>query len=68
MNIKNKYPLPRIDYLFYQVRGASIFSKIDLRSRHDQIIKDEDIHKTKFHTCYGNYEFMVLLFGLTNAH
>ena len=49
MTVKNKYPLPRIDDLFDQLKGASVFSKIDLRSRYHQLrIKDADVHKTTF--------------------
>jgi hypothetical protein len=54
VTIKNKYPLPRIDILFDQLAGAKIFSKVDLRSGYHQIR-------------YGLYEYLVILFGLTNA-
>ena len=55
--MKNKYPLPRIYDLFDQIRGAKVFSKIDLRSGYHHVrIKDEDIHKTAFKTSYGHYE------------
>ena len=68
LTVKNKYLLPRIDYLFDQLKGASIFSKIDLRSRCYQLrIKDVDVHKMAFKTRYGHYEFLVIPFGLTNA-
>jgi hypothetical protein len=69
VTIKNKYPLPRIDDLFDQLKGACVFSKIDLRSRYHQLkIRASDIPKTTFITRYGLYEYMVMSFGLTNAH
>jgi hypothetical protein len=66
--IKNKYPLPRIEDLFDQMKGAGVFSKIDLRSGYHQLkIQKSDIPKTTFHTRYGLYEYTLMSFGLTNA-
>jgi hypothetical protein len=68
VTVKNKCPLPRIEDLFYQLRGASVFSKIDLRSGYHQLrIRPSDIPKTTFITKYGLYEFMVMSFDLMNA-
>jgi hypothetical protein len=68
VTIKNKYPLPRMDDLFDQLKRACIFSKIDLRSGYHQLkIRASDIPKIAFITWYSLYEYMVMSFGLTNA-
>ncbi|KAL0550149.1 hypothetical protein IC582_014651 [Cucumis melo] len=68
VTVKNRYPLPRIDDLFDQLQGATVFSKIDLRSGYHQLrIKDADVPKTTFRSRYRHYEFIVMSFGLTNA-
>jgi hypothetical protein len=65
---KNKYPMPRIDDLFDQLKAACVFSKIDLQSRYHQLkIRASDILKTTFITCYYLYKYTVISFELTNA-
>ncbi|GJU82477.1 putative reverse transcriptase domain-containing protein [Tanacetum coccineum] len=68
LTVKNRYPLLRIDNLFDQLQGSRVYSKIDLRSGYHQLrFQEENILKAAFRTCYGHYEFQVMLFGLTNA-
>ncbi|GKD48887.1 putative reverse transcriptase domain-containing protein [Tanacetum coccineum] len=68
LTVKNRYPLPRINDLFDQLQGSSVYSKINLRSGYHQLrVRDEDIPKTGFRTRYGHYEFQVMPFGLTNS-
>jgi len=68
VTVNNNYPLPRIEDLFDQLRGAKVFSMINLRSGCHQLrIRPSDIPKTAFTTRYGLYEYTVMSFGLTNA-
>ena len=65
---QKQVPPPRIDDLFDQLKGARYFSKIDLRSGYFQLkIRESDIPKTAFVTRYGQFEFTVISFGLSNA-
>ncbi|GKB30753.1 putative reverse transcriptase domain-containing protein [Tanacetum coccineum] len=68
LTAKNRYPLPRIDDLFDQHQGSSVYSKIELRSGYHQLrVREKDIPKTAFRTRYGHYEFQVMPFGLINT-
>ena len=68
VTIRNQYPLPRSDELFDQLQGSRVYSKIGLRSGYHQLrVQESNVPKTTFRTRYGHYEFLVMLFGLTNA-
>ena len=68
VTVKNRYPLPRIDNLFDQLKGARVYSKIELRTDYHQLrVREADIPKTTFRTWYGHFEFTMMPFVLTNA-
>ena len=68
VTILNRHPLPLMNELRDHVRGAKIFTKLDLKSGYNLIrIKEGDEWKTAFHTCYGLFEYKVMPFGLANA-
>nr|GFB41982.1 reverse transcriptase domain-containing protein [Tanacetum cinerariifolium] len=68
LTVKNRYLILRIDDLFDQLQGSSVYSKIDLRSGYHQLrVHEADIPKTAFTTRYGHYGFQVMPFGLTDA-
>ena len=68
VTIKNRYPLPRIDDLLDQLRGARVYFKIDLRTGYHQLrVRETYIPKTAFRTSYGHFKFTVMPFGLMNA-
>ena len=68
VTVQNRYPLPRIDDLFDQLRGVRVYSKIDLRTGYHQLrVRETDIPKTAFRTRYRHFESAMMPFGLTNA-
>ncbi|CAJ0950570.1 unnamed protein product [Ranitomeya imitator] len=68
ITVKFQYPLPLISDLFARIKGASWFTKIDLRGAYNLVrIRQGDEWKTAFNTPEGHFEYLVMPFGLANA-
>ncbi|KAK3572216.1 hypothetical protein QTP86_027122 [Hemibagrus guttatus] len=68
ISVRYPYPLPLVPAALEQLRGARVFTKLDLRSAYNLVrIHKGDEWKTVFHTTHGHYEYCVMPFGLTNA-
>jgi hypothetical protein len=68
ITIKDRYALPLVTELRDRLKGAKIFTKLDLQGAYNLIrIKEGEEWKTAFRTRYGHFEYTVMPFGLTNA-